>query len=377
MLSTARSSVLVLCSSAILLAVGYASLGLWLWVWSSWWLPVVTPLVGIGALQFIAIGHRVWEEQKAKQEIKGMFGSYLAPTVVEQLVKSDQRPQLGGHQEEITAYFSDIQGYSGFSERLTPDRLVALLNEYLTVCTDTLQEQGGTLDKYIGDAIVAMFGAPIVLPDHAYRACVAALTVQEQLDELRAKWNAEGDVWPDAVRKMRTRIGLNSGLAIIGNMGSRTRFSYTMTGDNVNLAARMESGAKSWGSYAMCTGATKTACEKHGGDEVLFRALGKIVVMGRSLPVEIFDLVGRRKSVDARTLECVATFEAALGRYNERDWHGALTGFEKSAGLEPLVPGSSPGVKSNPSLEFQRIVRQCIETPPGPDWDGVYVMREK
>ena len=129
-----------------------------------------------------------------------------------------------------------------------------------------MQEEGGTLDKYIGDAIVAMFGAPIAQQDHAYRACVTVCRVQSRLAELRAKWQAEGDRWPESVWRMRTRVGLNTGRCVIGNMGSRTRFNYTMMGDDVNLAARMESGAKSWGVYTMCTEATKLACERHGGD---------------------------------------------------------------------------------------------------------------
>ena len=123
------------------------------------------------------------------------------------------------------------------------------MNEYLTACTDLVHEEGGTLDKYIGDAVVAIYGAPVALPDHALRACVTALRTQDMLAKLREKWTAEGERWPLGVRNMRSRVGLNSGSAIIGNMGSRTRFAYTMTGDNVNLAARMESGAKQWGVY--------------------------------------------------------------------------------------------------------------------------------
>jgi adenylate cyclase len=376
-LGVADRSVVTLCAGTVLAAVGYLSLALWSWVLASWWVPLVHPLAGFGALGFVVIGRRVWQEHRAKQEIKGMFGSYVSPEVVERMVKSDRPPELGGHEEQITAYFSDIQGYSSFSEKLPPVQLVKLLNEYLTVCTDTIQGEGGTLDKYIGDAVVAMFGAPSLLPDHAYRACRAAVLTQERIDELRRKWAQDGPPWPQEVRAMRSRIGLNSGSAIIGNMGSRTRFSYTMTGDNVNLAARMESGAKSWGSYLMCTGATKVECERHGGSDIVFRALGRIVVMGRSHPVEIFDVVGRSQSTSAETLECVALFEAALARYHGRDWQGALDGFTRSAALEPLAPGKSPGVKSNPSLEYQRITRECLVNPPGPDWDGVFVMDKK
>jgi adenylate cyclase len=241
----ANRSVTVLWGGAVLGVVSYASVAVWAWVWGSWLVPLVAPLCGFVGLQFIVIGRRILEEQRAKQEIKGMFGAYLAPQLVDRMVKSGKMPELGGHEEEITAYFSDIQGYSTFSEKLSAARLVELLNEYLTVCTDIIQEEGGTLDKYIGDAVVAMFGAPIALPDHAYRACVTALRVQHALDDLRRKWEAEGEVWPLTVRQMRSRIGLNTGRAVVGNMGSRTRFSYTMTSDDVNLAARMESGAKS------------------------------------------------------------------------------------------------------------------------------------
>jgi len=373
----ADRSVLILCGSAILSMMAFVSAEVWPWVWGSWWVPAIAPLTGLGALQFITIGRRVWQEQKAKQEIKGMFGSYVSPELVDRMIKSEQRPQLGGHEEEITAYFSDIQGYSTFSEKLPPDRLVKLLNEYLTACTDTVQGEGGTLDKYIGDAVVAIFGAPMALPDHAYRACLAAVRVQAHLDELRAKWDAEGDLWPEGVRKMRSRIGLNSGSAIIGNMGSRTRFSYTMTGDNVNLAARMESGAKSWGAYIMCTEATRAACEKHGGDRVVFRPLARIVVMGRTLAVPVYEIVGLKEEIAPRTRECLGLFAQALDRFYARDWDGAQAGFRRSAELEPLVPGLAPGVKGNPSLIYQGLVEEYRQMKLPDDWDGVHVMQHK
>src|SRR5690606_21525982 len=135
------------------------------------------------------------------------------------------------------------------------------------------------------------------LPDHAFRACLASQRVQLKIVELRAKWKAEGDRWPPIVHEMQTRIGLNSGPAIVGNMGSRTRFNYTMMGDNVNLAARMESGAKTWGVYSLCTQATRDACVRDGGDRIVFRALGKVVVKGRSSAVPIFEIVGLKENV--------------------------------------------------------------------------------
>jgi adenylate cyclase len=355
----------------------YVLIAALLWTKGSWLMPTVGPVFGFGSLQIFMVGRRMLSEQRAKEQVKGMFGTYLSPALVSRMVASGEAPRLGGHEEDITSYFSDIQSYSTFSEKLSPARLVELLNTYLTACTDIIQEEGGTLDKYIGDAVVAMFGAPIALPDHAYRACVAALRVQLKLDELRREWDAAGDVWPEGVRKMRSRIGLNSGSAIIGNMGSRTRFSYTMTGDNVNLAARMESGAKSWGVYSMCTEATKLACEKHGGDRVVFRPLGRIVVQGRTQPVPVHELVGLKEAVSPTTRECLAIFAAGLESYYQRDWSVALAKFRESAPLEPSIPGREPGVHSNPSLIYQKIASECQQQPPPANWGGEFVMKEK
>ena len=373
----ADRSVTILCGGAVLGGVSYVSLACWAWVWGNWWVPVVGPLGGFAALQFVVIGRRVWQEQKAKQAIKGMFSAYVSPEVVDRIVRSGQMPRLGGHEEDITAYFSDIQGFSTFSEQLAPDRLVELMNEYLTACTDIVQEEGGTLDKYIGDAVVAMFGAPLALPDHAYRACVATLRVQAKLGELRARWRDQGARWPRIVGEMQSRIGLNTGRCVVGNMGSRTRFNYTMMGDDVNLAARMESGAKSWGVYAMCTEATRAACLAHGGGRVLFRPLGHIVVKGRAQAVPIHELVGLRESTPSQTFECLDLFGEGLARYQERDWTGALERFGRSARLEPHQPGKHPGVSSNPSLVFLEIAKQYRDAPPPAAWNGVYVMKEK
>jgi adenylate cyclase len=347
------------------------------WMQGSWLVPVVGPLGGFGVLQVYLIARRVVAEQRAKEQIKGMFGSYVSPELVKRLVDRGEMPRLGGHVEEITAYFSDIQGFSTFSEILSPERLVELMNEYLTVCTDIVQEEGGTLDKYIGDAVVAMFGAPIALPDHAYRACVATQRVQRQLLELRAKWQAEGDRWPEIVFRMQSRIGLNSGRCVIGNMGSRSRFNYTMMGDDVNLAARMESGAKAWGAYSMCTDATRLACEQHGGDRVVFRPLGRIVVKGRERPVPIHEIVGLKEFVTPPTRECIGVFAEGLDRYFAREWEAARQRFARSAQLEPNQPASNMGVASNPSLVYLDIVEDMAAHPPPEDWDGVYLMRSK
>ncbi len=340
-------------------------------------LPLAAPLGSTIMTSLIAVGLQLIDEQKAKGRIKGMFGTYVSPQLVDQMVNSGESPQLGGHDDEITAYFSDIQSFSTFSEKLGSGPLVELMNEYLTACTDIVQGQGGTLDKYIGDAVVAMFGAPIPVKDHAFRACVATQLVHQQLRALRDKWKSEGQKWPEIVWEMQSRIGLNTGVCMIGNMGSRTRFNYTMMGDNVNLAARMESGAKSWGVYTMCTESTKQACEQHGGDRVVFRALGRIVVKGRTQPVPIYEIVGLKESLPEGARECIALFEQGLARHYARDWDGAIALFKQSLAFEPNQPGKTPGVKSNPSLVYIHITEGYQAEPPPADWDGVYHMTEK
>lgn len=372
-----RASIWVSGAYSVVIVIAYAWLSQWAWEMGNWWLPVVAPITGFILLQLVLVTHRVLTEQRAKAEIRGMFGSYLSPVVVEQMVDSETTPELGGVTEEITAYFSDIQGFSAFSEKLSAVQLVDLLNEYLTACTDIIQEEKGTLDKYIGDAVVAMYGAPLPVPDHAYRACASALRVQERLAELRQKWTEEGDKWPELVHGMRTRIGLNTGPCMIGNMGSRTRFSYTMMGDDVNLAARMESGAKSWGVYIMVTEATRLACEQHASRPMMFRALGKIRVKGRSTPVPIHELVGWGDEVGEAQKEGLSRFAAGLDHYRAREWSAAARCFEESAAMEVFQRGRDPGVEANPSLVYQKIVRQMQENPPPDDWDGVYAMRSK
>ncbi|MBI3885445.1 MAG: adenylate/guanylate cyclase domain-containing protein [Opitutae bacterium] len=363
--------------AAVVLLGAYTFACLALFAKSHLVLPMSAPLGAALSTSFIGIMWQLILEEKQKGRIKGMFGAYVSPELVSRMVDSDAEPQLGGHDDEITAYFSDIQAFSSFSEKLGSGPLVELMNEYLTACTDIVQGEGGTLDKYIGDAVVAMFGAPIPLKDHALRACIASQKVHAKLGELRAKWKGEEGKWPEIVHRMQTRIGLNSGTCMIGNMGSRTRFNYTMMGDNVNLAARMESGAKQFGVYTMIAEATKLECEKHGGDRVVFRYLDQIVVKGRSIPVKIYEVVGLRENLTPTTFECLAVWDKAIALYLAQDFDGAIALSKKSLELEPNVPGRDPGVESNPSLWLASRCEYMKEHPPGEGWDGVFKMKDK
>jgi len=359
---------------ALLLMVGFVLSAFFLFSHYHLILPLTAPIGSAFTMSFGAIAWQLLNEEKQKSRIKGMFGAYVSPELVNRMVESGDDPKLGGAEMEITSFFSDIQDFSAFAELLSPQQLVELMNEYLTVCTDTITEQGGTLDKYVGDAVVAMFGAPLALPDHAYRACVASQLIQLRLSELRGKWSEEGAKWPSLVTQMHTRIGMNSGLAVVGNMGSLTRFNYTMMGDNVNLAARLEGAAKNYGVGTLVSEMTKGAAEKHG-DRCAFRFLDKIVVKGRSRPVAIFELAGLKDKLSSSALDCIEIFNRGIEYYLRQDWTSAADCFARSATLEPARPSAAVGLDA--STVFLKRCAAMKLTPPGKDWNGVFVLKTK
>ena len=189
-------------------------------------------------------------EGRQKLFIKNAFKQYLSPAVIEELIQHPERLKLGGERRVLSIFFSDLEGFTGISEGLEPEELTALLNEYLSAMTDIIQEEGGTVDKYEGDAIIAFWNAPLLQPDHAERCVRAALRCQEKLAEMRPAFRER------IGKDLRMRIGINSGPAVVGNMGSHTRFDYTMLGDAVNLAARLEGINKQFGTYTILSQAT-------------------------------------------------------------------------------------------------------------------------
>lgn len=339
-------------------------------------IPLVAPVGAALSCTFYGALIHLSNERRQKRRITGMFGTYLSPSLVEKMVESGEEPKLGGIDAEITAFFSDVQGFSGFSEMLAPQQLVALMNEYLSAMTDILMEEGCYVDKYIGDAIVGIFNSPVELENHALKACVATQLLHKRLAELRMKWASEGDKWPPFVSRMQMRIGTNTGHATVGNMGSEKRFNYTMMGDMVNLAARCESGAKSYGVYTMVTGETMRSAEA-GGDDCVFRFLDKIIVKGRSEPAEMYEVVCLRKDLDAETQKCIELYAEGIEHYRNQRWTPALDCFEKSAELETNRPERNPDSPTTPSLVMIDRTRYLMANPPGADWNGVYVMKSK
>lgn len=362
--------------AGLLAVVGYVALAMQLFILRDWVLPVAAPAGSALSTVLAAVSLALFAAERQRGRIKGMFGTYLSPELVDRMVEAGEEPRLGGQSIDITAFFSDVEKFSTFSEILTPALLVELMNEYLSEMTDILQDEGGTLDKYIGDAIVGMFGAPLPIAEHAARACHAAARIEQAQHGLCERWRGQGDRWPDIVFRMRTRIGLNSGLATVGNMGSHRRFNYTMMGDVVNLAARSESGAKHYGVYIMLTGETRAAAEA-GGAACLFRRLDRLRVVGRSQPVEMCELVGLSDAVNADVRAGIELYEQALEAYRACRFAEALQLLEQSATRERFQPGRDPGIKTNPSLILRGYCQQRIANPPPDDWDGTTVMTEK
>ncbi len=350
----------------VVLMTAYYGLAILLFLKSQFFLHVSGVMISIFLSQIGTVGYEFLNEQREKRRIKGMFSSYVSPRLVDQMIESGEEPQLGGDDTYMTAFFSDIVSFSTFSEKLEPKELVTLINEYLTAMTNIINGQGGTLDKFIGDAIVAFYGAPLPIDDHALRACISSQLMQKKLAELRQKWKKEN--WPEVVWNMQHRIGMNTGDMVTGNMGSERRFNYTMMGDNVNLAARCESGAKQYNVFTMVTETTKLEAEEHG-DDCVFRLLDNIVVKGRSQPVKVYEIAGLRADASQQLFDCIGLYEQGMESYFSQDWDSAIKLFEQALPLETHT--------KNPSKLFIERCNWMKQNPPAKDWNGVYILKSK
>lgn len=312
---------------------------------------------------------------KDKAFLKHAFGSYISPELIDDMYTTGEAPKLGGDSGIRTAFFTDIQGFSSFSEKLTPTLLVELLNEYLTAMTDILLHEKGTLDKYEGDAIIAFFGAPMPLDDHAERATRVAGKMQEKLLELREKWVEEGDKWPDIVKQMRMRVGINTGEIVTGNMGSRDRMNYTMMGDSVNLAARLEEAAKQYGIFNQISQYTIEAIDNPDKLFVL-RELDTILVIGKTEPVTTYELMSLTREHSKSDELLKEKYEFALSLYKNMKWKEAKNAFSECLELEyNRFPELSD--KPNPSKIYIQRCEEFIKNPPATDWDGVFELKTK
>jgi len=346
-------------SFTLLFLVFYLLFAYWLFADRRVWIDVVGP-TGIILLSDAAI---VWYKfntaEKKRKFIRDAFEHYMNPDVVEQIAKNPDMLELGGKRMELTAFFSDVASFTSISEKLSEHELVELLNEYLTDMTEIVLKHYGNLDKYEGDLIMAFFGAPIHYPDHAAKACYAALEMQEELKRLRKKWKAEGRP------ELTARIGINTGPMVVGNMGSRTRFDYTVMGDAVNLASRLEGVNKQYSTDIMISEFTLEHCKS----EVITREIDLIRVKGKAEPVRIYEVLAcADEGLSDEMKPVIDHYCAGLEAYGKREWESGINAFQQALDVKP---------GDGPSLTYIKRCKEYLESPPPDDWDGVYVMTTK
>ena len=322
------------------------------------WVNQTYPLFNLVLTYLMITGYRYMTEERERKKVRGAFQYYLNASVVEQMLKDPEKLKLGGEKKDLTVLFSDIRGFTSISEHMTPERLVKFLNEYLTKMTDIVFKYDGLLDKYMGDAIMAIWGAPLDQSDHPLRACYTALEMVEELHLLQHKWATEG------MPRLNIGIGINAGPMVVGNMGSERRFDYTVMGDSVNLGSRLEGLNKLYGTNIIISEMTYERVQ----GEILGRELALVRVKGKDQPVKIYELLSRRAKTLPEQKALAEEFQAALGEYRNRNWETARKIFQS---ILERYPEDGPG-----RLYVERC--QTLEkTPPPEDWDGVYTMTTK
>jgi len=321
------------------------------------WLNMVYTFLTIIVIYLGITIYRYVTEEREKKKIRGAFQYYLTPSVVNEILKDPSKLKLGGDKKHLSVMFSDIRGFTTISEKLSPENLVHLLNEYLTAMTNIVFKYDGLLDKYIGDAIMAVFGAPLEQKDHAQRACRTAIEMIAKLKELQKKWAAEG--WPE----INIGIGVNTGDMVVGNMGSEMRFDYTVMGDNVNLASRLEGTNKEYGTQIIISEFTYEIVK----DEFVCRELDAVRVKGKKLPVRIFELLGEKKD-EAKWVEFIRIFERGLAFYRAAKWDEAIHQFGRILEFQ---------TNDYPARLYIERCNELKKSPPEGGWDGIFTLTKK
>lgn len=344
---------------ALILAAGQVGLAFYLFVQHNLWIEEVRPLVGLGVSLLAITVYRFVDEEKEKRRIKGMFANYTSASMVDELLKNPAMLKLGGQKMYATAFFSDIKSFTTVSESLTPEALVTQLNEYLAAMTDVVLRYEGYLDKYEGDAVMAVYGVPLTRNDHAASACFAALDMQELLHSLREKWRAENRPMLEA------RMGMNSGPMIAGNIGGKDRFDYTVIGDAVNLASRLEGANKMYGTSIMISEYTYELVK----DLVYARELDFLRVKGKTKPVRVYELLAKRdRRLPKEVQTAIENFARGLEYYRRMEWVNAVKAFQQALAAKP---------DDGPTKEFMQRCEIFLQSPRPKDWDGVFEMRTK
>jgi adenylate cyclase len=318
-------------------------------------LPLTEPALASLAALAMMIGYRFVLADRDERFLRRSFAFYLAPEVINTMVASGKMPALGGEMRNVTMFFSDLSGFSSIAETMTPGELVTLMNEYLSAMTDIIESHGGYVDKYIGDSIVAMFGAPADDPAHARNAVRAALKCHEQLAEL----NANNPAF--AGHGLSHRIGLNSGEAVVGNIGSRRRFNYTVMSDTVNVASRLEGANKYYGTAIMASETTMAQT----GDTFAWRELDAIRVMGRGEAIKVFEPLADKGAESGEQTKVATAYAEGLACWRAREFAKAADAFDGVAKIDPA------------SALFAKRAKALLANSPPPDWTPVNTLEGK
>jgi adenylate cyclase len=365
MLLTSRKSDAVQNLAGGLCAAGTIIVLILLMVMKGWYIPLVAPSLFIMTEYVIEIIIRFASSEKEKGFLRQAFSTYLSKDVVNEIVNDPGKLTLGGEDKHITALFTDIRSFSSFSEMVTPTQLVSILNDYLGLLSNTILQYGGTIDKYIGDEIVSFFGAPLTLSDHAYRACCAAVRMKQAEKQYNIKHLTDKDI----PRELETRVGINTGNMVVGNMGTSMKMNYTIMGSDVNLASRLEGVNKIYKSWILVSEQTwKEAAGVLSSGELVSRRLDMVRVIGINKPVQLYNILGFKSEMTAEQLAEIDVFHAALDKYFEKDF--------KNAG-KLFMDANRMNQEDDAALVFAERCKNYIEQGIPTDWDGVMNMTTK
>ena len=350
-LNPLKAVLLTLAVLAAVMGINFAS-----WQYANLVLPIASLLVMISLIYLLNMSYGYFVESRGKRQLTGLFGQYVPPELVDEMAQNPEAINLKGESREMTVLFSDIRGFTTISEGLDPEQLTLLMNEFLTPLTKVIHEQRGTIDKYMGDAIMAFWGAPLRDENHAQHALNAAIKMVEALKPLNVAFAEKG--WPP----IKIGVGLNTGNMTVGNMGSSFRMAYTVMGDSVNLGSRLESLTKNYGVDIMVSEFTKAQTQ-----DMIYRELDTVRVKGKDKPVTVFEPLGMAEQLTQQTLDALDLYGQALKHYANQEWDIAMTQFKslQKTAAHPLY-----------QLYIARI-EQFKLAPPDKYWDGVYTYETK
>jgi adenylate cyclase len=328
------------------------------------------PLMSTTAIYLTLIFSSFVREQAQRRQIRSAFGQYLSPALVEQLAQSPEKLQLGGEEREMTILFSDVRGFTSISESFKhdPQGLTRLMNRFLTPLTNAILARKGTIDKYMGDAIMAFWNAPLDDKQHQLNACNAAVDMLERIDELNKIREQEAEDEGHAFLPLNVGVGLNTGVCVVGNMGSDLRFDYSVLGDSVNLASRLEGQTKEYG-FPIIVGSKTALAVK---DEFAILELDFIMVKGKKEPEVIYAIAGREDVARSERFQRLRNLTIEmLACYRNRDWDGALAAIERGRKTD-----EAHSLELLYELYIERI-KGYQQSPPSEDWNGAYQLLTK